>query len=43
MIWELLQTIFMLGTVVTVMVNTSSIKFNTRRIEELEDDQERRG
>jgi len=41
MIWELLQTIFMLGTVVTVMVN--SIKFNTRRIEELEDDQERRG
>lgn len=42
MIWELAQTAFMLGTLVTVMVNTSSIKALTRRIEELEMEERRR-
>ena len=36
MIWEILQTLFMLGTLLTVIVNTSSIKQLTRRIEDLE-------
>ena len=36
MVWETLQTLFMAGTLLTVMVNTSSIIRLTRRIEELE-------
>ena len=36
MIWETLQTLFMLGTLLTVAVNTRSIVLLTRRIEELE-------
>lgn len=38
MIWEILQTLFMLGTLLTVMVNTRSIVHLTRRIDELEDE-----
>ena len=32
MLWETFQTLFMLGTLVTVMVNIASIKALTRRI-----------
>ena len=36
MIWETLQTLFMVGTLLTVMVNTASVHRLTRRIEEIE-------
>ena len=36
MIWEILQTLFMLGTLLTVLVNTASIKALTRRISSVE-------
>jgi hypothetical protein len=42
MMWEIVQTLFMIGTLVTVMVNTASIKRLTWRIEELEYRWERR-
>ncbi len=35
--WELFQSLFVLGSLVTIMVNTASIKQLTWRIEELED------
>lgn len=34
--WELFQSLFVLGSLVTIMVNTASIKQLTWRIEELE-------
>ena len=42
MIWEICQTLFMLGTLLTVLVNVRSIVWLTRRIEYLEDQWERR-
>lgn len=42
MIWEIFQSLFVLGSLMTIMVNTASIKQLTWRIEELEDQWQRR-
>jgi len=36
MIWEVVQTLFMIGTLVTVMVNVSSIVRLTQRLRDVE-------
>ena len=36
--WETFQTLFMFGTLATVMVNTRSIVHLTRRLSDLEDE-----
>lgn len=40
--WEIFQSLFILGSLLTILVNTAAIKQLTWRIEELEDQWQRR-